>query len=942
MYTAPTNWETIFGGAHKTEYKLVIGGVEYTEDYIQEPPRLTRPLMDVPAIGKVCSATLVATVIERADVTIETAAEVYFYCRLKNNTTQTDWVPLGRFLVSSRSKGEGVITLTCRDFMLKTGRTYFDKTSFTEWPQSYADVAADIAQIIGVELDPRNSFPTGEAFMVDAWGDDTLMSEVLAGIGAGSAGNWVMTGDGKLRLVPFIKTAIQSSEGDIVSIKSISGQHYVWSPNGPVSLVYRAVGSTRSDAGDIVTIEGFDGRKHYVWSPDGPVSVEWEAVGAPDVDIGKSYKTLSLLEQGALHVGQVILIAQEDVEYAAGDAEDTTGIVLEATCPFATQETANAVFNRLSGEAGWYLPISVIGAYLDPLLELGDLITVTERNGSVRYVTLNSLDTTCNIGFQTDITSGYDAETEDEYPYETAREIQARRAVKTSSKYYGNSITHTEGFKSEHESGAYALFNAQEIKFVDENGKACLYYDTTTHTFKLAGYARFTDLETQGETVINGGNVTVGTIRDAAGKNSWNLATGAFVITNGSINITTSSETYDQIVLTYGNYRSTVKAGGFVFHYKNGDNWIQRSTLDVDGVSYYDYAGNRIARLGTNGPTTTSTGSGVLACYAFNDSYFAGLSVHTGTDDTANGAYSAYFTKNGLYVNRGTGSGFFQAIDLTSRDYESALLLRRSNGGSGARLSSGNSNDASSLSLYETSGTPRISLSGTGVMSLYNSDGAITTYITPGSASFFDDQSKVRATIGAAGVSVRNNGGSTRVTAGLSSSDNGLLTLYGSDNAKRTEISALNIYQYNASGTQTMRLDGTNGRIYPLGASDYIHDFIIAEGYTSPWYWRKWYSGYAEAWARVAHTMSFSQAWGSVYTADIAPEAYPFSFRDGTQPIEQVSAVGAKSGTDNSCWICNYGGQTGPTHLQTGKYQAIRPVSGSATIRIAYYVRGLL
>ena len=850
MYTAPTNWETLFGGAHKTEYKLVIGGVEYTEDYIQEPPRLTRPLMDVPAIGKVCSATLVATVRERADVTIETAAEVYFYCRLKNNTTQTDWVPLGRFLVSSRSKGEGVITLTCRDFMLKTGRTYFDKTSFTEWPQSYADVAADIAQIIGVELDPRNSFPTGEAFMVDAWGDDTLMSEVLAGIGAGSAGNWVMTGDGKLRLVPFIKTAIQSSEG------------------------------------------------------------------APDVDIGKSYKTLSLLEQGALHVGQVILIAQEDVEYAAGDAEDTTGIVLEATCPFATQETANAVFNRLSGEAGWYLPISVIGAYLDPLLELGDLITVTERDGSVRYVTLNSLDTTCNIGFQTDITSGYDAETEDEYPYETAREIQARRAVKTSSKYYGNSITHTEGFKSEHESGAYALFNAQEIKFVDENGNAC--------------------------TVINGGNVTVGTIADAAGKNSWNMATGAFVITNGSINITTSSETYDQIVLTYGNYRSTVKAGGFVFHYKNGDNWIQRSTLDVDGVSYYDYAGNRIARLGTNGPTTTGTASGLLSCYAFNASYAAGLAVHGGAGDTVSGEYTAYYNRSGFIVNRGTGSGFFQAIDLTSRDYESALLLRKSNGGSGARLSSGNSNEASALSLYDASGTPRISLFGAGTMYLYNSDGAVTTYIMPGSAQFADDQSKVRATIGTAGVSVRNDGGSNRVTAGLSSSDNGLLTLYGSDNAKRTEISALNIYQYNASGTQTMRLDGTNGRIYPLGSSDYIHDFIIAEGYTSPWYWRKWYSGYAEAWARVAHTMSFSQAWGSVYTADIAPEAYPFSFRDGTQPIEQVSAVGAKSGTDNSCWICNYGGQTGPTHLQTGKYQAIRPVSGSATIRIAYYVRGLL
>lgn len=130
--------------------------------------------------------------------------------------------------------------------------------------------------------------------------------------------------------------------------------------------------------------------------------------------------------------------------------------------------------------------------------------------------------------------------------------------------------------------------------------------------------------------------------------------------------------------------------------------------------------------------------------------------------------------------------------------------------------------------------------------------------------------------------------------------------------------------------------------IYPLGSSYPINDFVIEEGYSSPWYWRKWNSGYAEAWARVAHTLNFSQAWGAVYTADIDPEAYPFTFRSGTQPIEQVSAVGAKSGTDNSCWLCNYGGQTGPTDSQTGKYQAIRPVRGSATIRIAYYVRGLL
>ena len=184
----------------------------------------------------------------------------------------------------------------------------------------------------------------------------------------------------------------------------------------------------------------------------------------------------------------------------------------------------------------------------------------------------------------------------------------------------------------------------------------------------------------------------------------------------------------------------------------------------------------------------------------------------------------------------------------------------------------------------------------------------------------------------------------TNATTGTSTTS--WTTYYDGESSKvpRGQFTTANAEYFGKYATETNAK--FYGDIYPNQSinnyTNKINDFVIEKGYSSPWYWRKWNSGYAEAWARVAHTLNFSQAWGTVYTADIDPEAYPFSFRDGTQPIEQVSAVGAKSGTDNSCWLCNYGGQTGPTHLQTGKYQAIRPVSGSATIRIAYYVRGLL
>ena len=53
---------------------------------------------------------------------------------------------------------------------------------------------------------------------------------------------------------------------------------------------------------------------------------------------------------------------------------------------------------------------------------------------------------------------------------------------------------------------------------------------------------------------LNAARVKAGILSDNAGKNSWNLDTGAFTITDGSINITTSSATQDKIVLTYGNY----------------------------------------------------------------------------------------------------------------------------------------------------------------------------------------------------------------------------------------------------------------------------------------------------------------------------------------------------------------------------------------------------
>ena len=422
MQTAPTNFQSYFEASdHSAQYKLVINGVDYTAEHIQTAPRLVRPMMDKPVIGRVCSATLTVTVRERENITIPKAATVDLYCRMaRADGRVSGWLALGKFLVSSRKIKKSLITLTCRDYMLKTGRSYLDKTSLTTWPQTYQAVAEDIASIIGVTLDSRCSFKTGTGFAVDAFPDDILMSEMLAGIAVCNGGNWIMTETGQLRLVPFAKPA--------ASLLQV---------------------------------------------------------------INRKMMGFTLLEAGVQTISRVILTAHEgEEEYTAGN---DTGYTLEANCPFANQTVADYLCNTTDGilKGVTYLPYKMDKAPLNPRIELGDSLWLTVGNGSDYHdyndyqVVVHSMDSACNPDFQTDVASNFPSETEDEYPYDTVTETQAKRTVTTNGVYYGNSITHTDGFKSVHESGAYAQFNANTLKFVDANGRECFYYDTTDNTFRI-------------------------------------------------------------------------------------------------------------------------------------------------------------------------------------------------------------------------------------------------------------------------------------------------------------------------------------------------------------------------------------------------------------------------------------------------------------------------
>lgn len=131
--------------------------------------------------------------------------------------------------------------------------------------------------------------------------------------------------------------------------------------------------------------------------------------------------------------------------------------------------------------------------------------------------------------------------------------------------------------------------------------------------------------------------------------------------------------------------------------------------------------------------------------------------------------------------------------------------------------------------------------------------------------------------------------------------------------------------------------------IYPLRSRHSIGDFVYERGTSNGWDYCKWNSGLVECWLkrRIALAdIANKTTWGTMYVGDISPVSYPVVFSE--PPHEIVSPVGYNSGTayENSFWIVDYGGDTGPSNSQSGKYQAVRPAAFGSGITIEYHVVG--
>lgn len=137
------------------------------------------------------------------------AQDGYWY--VSTGREATEWVRKGIYYIDTREwdAQHEFLTITGYDAMLKTEQNYFTPpVTITGWPKTDAAVVSEICTRIGVELDARTVLNKGYMVQIPAVSSDgkdsDTLREVLGWIGGMYGGNWCITDEGKLRLVPLV------------------------------------------------------------------------------------------------------------------------------------------------------------------------------------------------------------------------------------------------------------------------------------------------------------------------------------------------------------------------------------------------------------------------------------------------------------------------------------------------------------------------------------------------------------------------------------------------------------------------------------------------------------------------------------------------------------------------------------------------------------------
>lgn len=176
------------------KYKVLIDNEEYIDADIRSA-NIDRPLFDQLSIGNACEATL--KIVFRKKTVIPTTAKMIPYALVNNQ-----WEQLGVFYLDERSiKPTGIMTVVAYDSMLKADKVWVPDQSL-EFPMPMDDAVDIIAELMGITVDPRTN--VSHAYTIDYPANDYTLRDVLKFIAVANGGNWTITRNDQLLLVPLV------------------------------------------------------------------------------------------------------------------------------------------------------------------------------------------------------------------------------------------------------------------------------------------------------------------------------------------------------------------------------------------------------------------------------------------------------------------------------------------------------------------------------------------------------------------------------------------------------------------------------------------------------------------------------------------------------------------------------------------------------------------
>ena len=220
MQTTSATWKQLWAAGAPLDARAVIAG---TEVPLAAAPAITRAAMqDRLAVGNVASAALALAV--RATGTIPRSAAVAIEARLNDGVTASEWLSMGTFYISRRSRDPvtGVTALECYDALLKANAVW--TPSAGAWPRTMAAVLAELLTLLDMALDSRTVVPSGASFVISQPAEGTTIRDVLGTIAQAGGGNWIVTPEGKLRLLPLVDSA-EAGEAteDVLDVAGVVG-----------------------------------------------------------------------------------------------------------------------------------------------------------------------------------------------------------------------------------------------------------------------------------------------------------------------------------------------------------------------------------------------------------------------------------------------------------------------------------------------------------------------------------------------------------------------------------------------------------------------------------------------------------------------------------------------------------------------------------------------